>query len=178
MNKQTIKQKLNANHQLFVDFVVGLTDGDFLLSRNGKWTAGQQLQHICLAVRPVRQILGLPKILLKIIWGKANRQSRSYEELVEKYQGKLGAGGTASGRFVPKGVSLSHRQKLEVSALKEVDRLCAELDGFTEDDLDQYVLPHPLLGKLTVREMLYFTIYHVEHHMKLTEQNLSGKKYR
>jgi hypothetical protein len=25
-------------------------------------------------------------------------------------------------------------------------------------------LPHPLLGKLTLREMLYFTAYHADHH--------------
>jgi hypothetical protein len=36
------------------------------------------------------------------------------------------------------------------------------------------VLPHPLLGKLTIREMLYFTVYHGEHHRLHTEQNLAG----
>lgn len=43
----------------------------------------------------------------------------------------------------------------------------------TCDELDKYILPHPLLGKLTIREMMYFTIYHVEHHKKLTERGLN-----
>lgn len=51
-------------------------------------------------------------------------------------------------------------------------RLCASLDSFTEKELDQYVLPHPLLGKLTLREMMFFTIYHVQHHEVLTKKNL------
>jgi hypothetical protein len=33
-------------------------------------------------------------------------------------------------------------------------------------------LPHPLLGKLTLREMIYFTIYHVQHHHKLVQNQL------
>ena len=45
-------------------------------------------------------------------------------------------------------------------------------DKFSEDEIDTYILPHPLLGKLTIREMIYFTIYHVEHHQNNTKQNL------
>ena len=46
------------------------------------------------------------------------------------------------------------------------------IDSFSEKDLDNYILPHPLLGKLTIREMLFFTIYHVQHHEVLTLKNL------
>jgi len=31
--------------------------------------------------------------------------------------------------------------------------------------LDKFMLPHPLLGKLAVREMLFFTMYHNLHHV-------------
>lgn len=30
--------------------------------------------------------------------------------------------------------------------------------------------PHPLLGKLTLREMMFFTIYHVQHHEVFDEK--------
>jgi hypothetical protein len=33
--------------------------------------------------------------------------------------------------------------------------------------LDEYLLPHPLIGKLTIREILYFTIYHNLRHASL-----------
>jgi hypothetical protein len=33
-------------------------------------------------------------------------------------------------------------------------------------------MPHPLLGKLTVREMLLFTLYHNLHHV----QNVARRK--
>ena len=46
------------------------------------------------------------------------------------------------------------------------------LTNFTEGELDNLVLPHPLLGQLTIREMIYFTIYHVEHHTRNIKRNI------
>ena len=47
------------------------------------------------------------------------------------------------------------------------ESLNKKIELFSEQDLDSHILPHPLLGKLTFREMLYFTIYHVQHHQDL-----------
>ena len=47
------------------------------------------------------------------------------------------------------------------------EKLIAKIEKQTESDLDKYILPHPLLGKVTLREMLYFTIHHNEHHLEL-----------
>jgi len=49
--------------------------------------------------------------------------------------------------------------------------LCKQLLDYSEQDLDELILPHPLLGKLTLREMMYFTMYHVLHHHKSIEEN-------
>jgi hypothetical protein len=35
----------------------------------------------------------------------------------------------------------------------------------TEKDLDNYLAKHPLLGRITLRELCYFTIFHTEHHL-------------
>ena len=32
--------------------------------------------------------------------------------------------------------------------------------------LDRYRLPHPLIGKLTLRELLLWTLYHNAHHVQ------------
>jgi hypothetical protein len=37
------------------------------------------------------------------------------------------------------------------------------------------ILPHPLLGKITIREMLYFTAYHVQHHENIIKRDLKNK---
>ena len=84
--------------------------------------------------------------------------------MVKKYLQKLENGGRATGRFIPKTESIEKGNKLKVDLKNEVVKL-------TEDEFDKYILPHPLLGKLTMREMLYFTIYHVGHHEELTKRN-------
>jgi hypothetical protein len=75
------------------------------------------------------------------------------------------------GPFIPKKVDLPKGQKLKASLNKEVAKLCKAIEKRSEEELDRYILPHPILGKLTLREMLYFTIYHVKHHEKLIEKS-------
>ena len=81
MDKKELKNKLLENHKSFIQFVIGLTSDEFSKSNNEKWTAGQQLEHIFLGVKPVRQILSLPKFLIKLICGQARP-----EEMDEIYR--------------------------------------------------------------------------------------------
>lgn len=172
MDKKAIRQKLSEAHLGFTQYIHGLGAAEFLFNQPDKWTPGQQLEHILLSVTPLRQVLILPTFMMQLVWGKANRPSRTYDQLVEKYKLKLAQGGRATGRFIPRPVPFEKRTNVINTLHREVDALNKKLDRFTEQDLDTYILPHPLLGKLTLREMLYFTIYHVEHHRQLTIRDL------
>ena len=174
MNKQEIINALKSRHQVFADYILQLPEDEFLQQLPGKWSAGQQLDHIFRAVRPVTLAFGLPFFMLKLFFGKSNRPGRSYDELVTKYKDKLAAGGVASGRFIPAPIKLSDRLNLAKSLNTKVGKLCNEVEKYTEEQLDILILPHPLLGKLTMREMLYFTMYHVDHHLALTRRNLAA----
>lgn len=175
MTKEIIIKKLQSNHNEFIDQMLSMRESDFTFSVNDKWTAGQQFEHIYLSVSPLTKALLLPAFLLKLIFGKANRPSKDYETLVKKYHDKLEKGGAASGRFVPKQISYQQRDELTRRLLKTVMQLCKTVDRFSEAEMDILILPHPLLGKLTLREMLYFTMYHVEHHKNLV-LNVFNKK--
>lgn len=175
MTKSEIQRILKENHIRFTNHVTSLSDADFLYSNNGKWTAGQQLEHMIKSVRPVVLAFRLPAFLLRIIFGKANRASKDYNGLVEKYKQKLAAGGKASAPFIPKPVAVADKEKLSRRLNSLIETLVKQVDSYTDEKLDQLILPHPLLGKLTFREMLYFTIYHVEHHEKHTQQNLEKR---
>jgi hypothetical protein len=173
MKKSEIQQQLLDSHAVFIRRIAAMSHHDFLQSNNGKWTAGQQLEHIVKSVRPIKLALTLPRIFLKMTFGKANRPSRTYAALVEKYQAKLAEGGVAPTRFVPKAVELDDRNRLLNKLQSLIDSLVALINKFSEEQLDLLILPHPLLGKLTLREMLCFTIYHVGHHDKQVVQNLT-----
>ena len=45
------------------------------------------------------------------------------------------------------------------------------LEKWKEKDLAVYVMPHPALGKLTIREFVYFTILHTYHHLENLKTN-------
>lgn len=176
MDRSAISAELNDRYHAFADFVAGLTEEDFVYSLNGeKWSAGQQIDHLCLSVKPLNRALSAPGFTLKAMFGKSDHPSMSYDELVARYQGELAAGGTASAPFRPEEIPFSRKDEL-VTTLKElVSKLCSKIEKCDENELDVLVLPHPLLGKLTFREMFYFTIYHAEHHHQHTKQNLAAR---
>lgn len=173
MTREEICERLALDHRAFTGYISSLDEKQFMFATPGKWTAGQQLDHINRSVSAVRQALMIPKFILRLIFPKANRPSKAYEDLVIKYQARLQKGGRAAGRFVPSEIPLEQQQLLAEKLDKEIEKLCRRIERYSEEQIDKFVLPHPLLGKLTLREMLYFTVYHVQHHHKLTEENLA-----
>lgn len=172
MYKYDIQEILIEKHHLFTNDILSLSEKDFLYAPPGKWTAGQQLEHIYKSIAPVRLAVALPKFLLRLLFGKANRPSRDYNTLVNKYQQKLQAGGKAPVPFIPKPVLFIQKENLQNKIVQNIKKINDSLHKYTETELDLYILPHPLLGKLTLREMLYFTMYHVEHHHRAALHHL------
>jgi hypothetical protein len=42
--------------------------------------------------------------------------------------------------------------------------------------MDRHAIIHPLLGELTVREMLMFFVVHERHHLKSVRARVEGQK--
>ena len=171
MNKSEITTSLRNNHQSFIHLIGQLNGEQLKQSQPHQWNPAQQLEHIYLSFRPVLLAFQLPRFIPRLLFGVAKRKSRDYDTLVRDYQTKLQQGGKAPSAYVPTATVNSIKRLLQLE--RSVDRLCHIIDGLTEEQLDRYLLPHPLLGKLTMREMLYFTIYHVSHHHRQVEKNLS-----
>jgi len=172
MNKESIMKELSDKHHSFMDYINSLSDNDFIhKSTAAKWSAGQQPQHIYLSVRPINIALLIPKFILNILFGKPH-QNRTYEELVVIYQKSLLNGGKAGSQFIPKNVSIGKRKILIGDLTGLIKSLNEKIERLSEQDLDKYILPHPLIGKISIREMLYFTIYHVQHHHKSAIENI------
>lgn len=171
MDIATITDELRRHHESFIDVVHALPVGQLELTPNGKWSPGQHVEHLRMSVRPVAMAMLLPRWFLRWRFGAPNRVPRTYEGLVHRYQEKLAAGGKAPGNFSPPMINAADVVHRSAGLLRTVDRLCTRTSCWKEHDLDRYLLPHPLLGKLTLREMLYFTIHHVQHHMKLVERD-------
>ncbi len=166
MDKQEISKGLHAQYGQFCEVVQNLSPEAFIFHPEGKWSAAQQLDHMIRSVRPVVLGLSLPSFLLRLIFGRAKHASRDYDTLVKTYQDALGRGGKSPKAYEPKlpgeGFQSFGSERL-MQMIASLDRL---LDSLSESDLDTLQAPHPLLGKLTLRELMYFTIYHALHHQR------------
>ncbi|MGB0918037.1 MAG: DinB family protein [Flavobacteriales bacterium] len=136
----------------------------------GAWTAGQHLLHMIKSAKPLAVGAGYPRLLLRLKFGKVKEPSLGYEELVKKYTDALSTGGQATGVYVPREVKNEERDVLVKRFKSEMNTLINNVSKWSEKNLDKTAVPHPLIGKLTFREMLYFTIYHTEHHRKILEE--------
>ena len=162
-----IQKALMKTHEDFLSYLEGMDEETFTRAPEGKWNAGQQLEHIEKSTRAVAKALRLPNWFLKWRIGKANRPSRTYDELVARYEEKLEKvrGITAPG-FGPGEVDVTRRKDLCAGVRRSIESINKAIGRRGEKDLDLVILPHPLLGKVTLREMLFFTVYHVEYHHK------------
>ena len=172
MYQEQIKTELKERHQAFINYITELNENTFNYKFQEKWTAGQQLAHIVMCVKPLVYVFGLDKILIEQKFGKLDRPSQTYDELLISYLEKFKEGGKAPDNFVPEEISFQQRENLCISLDQLIQDLCLKLCMYTESELDTYCIPHPLLGKLSLQEMLYNAIYHVEHHHKAAIRNL------
>ena len=154
----------------FTGYCRSVTDEKFFFQPADKWSIAQNVDHLTISMRQTRLAYALPKFIVRLYTGKPNRAGRSYDELVTKYKNKLAAGGRASGVFVPKQITGISKEALINKWEKSVDAYFSSLKKQDDEKLDKYLAPHPLLGKITLRELCYFTIYHTEHHLNIIKQ--------
>ena len=175
MNKQELIESLKKQYKRFATDIEILNEAEFMKAPTDKWTAGQQLDHLCRALFPLIWGLRLPIIIPRLLFGKAKRPSKSYQDLVDKYLQKIAEGAKASGPYLPPRAVPFFKKKALLKKLQySIERICKSLNKYTEKQLDQMILPHPLLGKVTLREMMYCTAYHAEHHRQSIEKGLSS----
>jgi len=162
---------ITAAENIFTQFTdtCNSMDGALLFEKTGeKWSAAENMQHLIVSTNMTTLAYRLPKFIVRLVGGKPNRPSRSYDELKEKYYKKLADGGRASGRFVPKPIEIRYGKEKIMHNWQNATAafLLALSKNRTEHDLDRYLAKHPLLGRITLRELCYFTIFHTEHHLQ------------
>jgi hypothetical protein len=165
LHRERIADLLSQNMQAVAEWFSEQPDERFLFAPPGKWTAGQHLDHLIRSTRPILLALRLPRIVPLLMFGKARRASETNEAVIAQYTKVLEEGGKASGPYVPPDVKGEDKARLLRQYLSLEAKLARAVTRYPEPALDTHVLPHPLLGKLTIREILYFTAYHNAHHL-------------
>ena len=174
MSKDEISKQLQSVKEEFTGFCTGIDTDSFFHQPQEKWSVAQNVKHLIISANTTKLAFTIPKFIVRLYTGKPNRPSRNYNELVNKYKLKLKEGGRASGIYIPKIISpQTGKETILMSFNKSMDKLITSIDKkWIDQELDEYLAPHPLLGKITLRELCYFTIYHTFHHLDIIKQRL------
>jgi hypothetical protein len=174
--RDAITRAIARLHEESGHYWASLPTERFLAPIGDAWSPADHVRHLTKSVRAATRGLELPRVLVWLAFGPARAPSRSYDALRETYLGALSRGGQA-GKYAPRplgpiGDAEATRARIMAQHTAAVGGLVATASGWPERALDRCRLPHPLLGKLTVREMLAFTLYHNLHHVQVCASRL------
>ena len=163
--------RLHADSARYLD---AIPTPEFFVAQGAKWSPAEHARHLHKSVRPLAAALAIPRIVLWLRFGPHRGASRTFAQMRDLYTSRL-ALGYVNNRYAPAHrdpPADTERWRREIMSrwAASVDALAGRVIQWEERDADRYRLPHPLLGKLSVREMLHFTLYHNAHHVRLVAE--------
>ena len=172
MTQAELVQALEARHQEVGEFFAGLPEATLLANTAPTWNPAQHLIHLTRANSRIAQGFQARDALPDNNSG----HSRPYEVVRESYLAALKQAPSEllakNGAAVQVEANTGRAQILE--AYKQATSgLRQAMQTWSETDLDAKAMPHPLLGVISVREMLEFTLYHDLHHLEGVRKSLA-----
>ncbi|WP_431136637.1 DinB family protein [Psychroserpens mesophilus] len=173
MDKDAIANLIEDKNKTLIHWITEQDDDKWLEGSEGKWTTGQHTLHLLQSIKPLNDALSMPKFLLRYKFGKANRTVRNYQTVINRYQERLKEA---------QGITFGPSRNMEIPPLTEkqyiLDRLQVEgkklaykTRKISDQNLDTLILPHPLMGKMPIREIIMWTAHHIEHHTNTLRKN-------
>ena len=172
-NKAKIIASLNDGVNQFNELISGLNQAAFETNYNNKWSAGQDLVHLIKVLKIVNIGFTLPKPLLHLMYGVNKNEARCFELLQTLYKNALEGGAKSPAIYIPKPVLFESKNHLIQKHQQLNEAFIDKMNQHSDNALDRYRLPHPILGKVTLRELASFTSFHTKHHLELLRSKLA-----
>jgi len=164
--KSDIIEALHSSFEDISTFLESVPNDIFHQRLNDKWSIAENLDHLILSNKSIPSVLKKNKLFF-LTFGFSFSGSENFETLKANYHLKLNQDGPPiRNAFLPKNTKEISKEKFQENWQKIGPKYAPRLAEWSEKDLDRFRLPHPLLGKLTFREMLFFTVFHNEHHLR------------
>jgi uncharacterized damage-inducible protein DinB len=172
MDKKEIIALLEVNHQQLFDWFNKQDNEKWMFAPEMKWTVGQHFLHLLRSIELLNQALNYPKFILENKFGRNYREGKDYKTIVKNYQNKLAEN---------KDIVLSFNRNLRIPKIADKNEILTSLqiqskklqyktNKISDENLDELLIPHPLMGKMTIREIIMWTAYHTSHHFKILEE--------
>lgn len=179
MEKEAILNLLEEKHQELLDWLNNQPKENWGKGPDNKWTTGQQVLHVVNSLQLLNNVLSYPRFFLKYKFGVCNRPTRGYDTIVEKYEQKLKANQDKAAIFNKKLKKplQKNRERLINRLQIQNKKLQYKFKRISNLNLDTLVIPHPLMGKMTIREIVMWAAHHTEHHTTILKNNYSEENY-
>lgn len=166
--KPEIISALQDSNKHMQEWFSAIPATEYFTRQGDVWSAADNVDHVIKALKPIVLALKLPRLVLKIFFGGPKHSSRPYEEVCGIYSEAISNGAKASGQFLPSEGSAQDKERAKTMQLQKAEKviqdLVSALEKWEDNTLNQCQLPHPIIGNLTMREMLFFTIHHNLRH--------------
>jgi len=173
VSKLEIIAALESNAQAIVAFFSTLADRVAFEGDADHWGPAHHLVHLTKASVSAERALRSGALPLH-----PTARSRTYAEVRDAAAAALG--GTPRERLLEMGRTVAIPSGAGVADITNAFAIAsaalrATASTWAEDALDRHGLEHPLMGELTVREMLLFFIVHERHHLKIVRTRLTSQ---
>ncbi|MEI6312964.1 MAG: DinB family protein [Bacteroidota bacterium] len=177
MNQNEIKIALLKSKTDFKSCIESLNDEAFRYKSSiEKWNAAEQLFHLITSAKSSTLPYQLPSFVVQFLFGKVSRKACSIDELEQLYKSKLNIGAKATGKYASvEEVNYMNKESLIIQFEKTYDTFIQSFEKCSEKKLDICRVPHPILGKISLRELAYFTIFHTQHHIESIQKMNNDK---
>ncbi len=172
MQKQELIKLLDEKFDKVTQWLEQQPDHEFTTQKvTDKWSNGEHLEHLRKTTRAINKGMKLPKLFLRYKFGKMNRPERTYDQVVTKYQKALKKPGVKSPKeFIADNISNEDKGRILSWFQEEKTAMQNIINKHSEKALTKYIIPHPLIGRMSFREFVLFTAYHTEHHFLLMKK--------
>jgi hypothetical protein len=172
MDKDAIADLLDNKNLALIHWILEQDDDKWLEGPKDKWTTGQHALHLLQSIKPLNDALSMPKFLLRYKFGKSNRAIRDYQTVVNRYEERLkdAEGKTFGPSKHMKIPPLTDKQYILDRLQVESKKLQYKTRKISDKNLDTLILPHPLMGKMPIREIIMWTAHHIEHHTNILKE--------
>lgn len=170
-NKEALIDALENTWQAMTDWVNQQPESDF--NRQlvvGKWTIAQTIYHLIKITRQINAGMKAPKLVLRGMFGKSNGPEKTYEEIAVHFDNLMESGSVSPLQYVSEKDRTFEKIALMKRFQGELDDFKKALNKWDEKSLSKYVLPHPELDKNSVREILFYVIWHNQHHLTILQR--------
>jgi len=176
MNKSELNLLIDKHFDLLYAWFEKCDDSLYVQSKTeGKWSSGQHAEHLRKTTRALNKAFQIPSIALWWKFGRLKREENPFDYFWNKYR-EISVDPdqkfTAPSSMTPGTVTAEDRNKIMSRLREEQENLKNHINKSSERSLSKRAVPHPVFGLMSLREMVYFTAFHTQHHLDaIIEQN-------